>query len=75
MAVKNPVCIYGGVLKELQSGDSLPSTSGSGYPCWQILSTETVTVLDRMEYAIVSGVLDNQGTISLGDNSILTVKA
>jgi hypothetical protein len=40
---------------------------------WQILAAETVTVAARLEYAIVSGVLDLAGTISLGAGSNLIV--
>jgi hypothetical protein len=43
------------------------------HPLWQILDGETVTVADRVEYAIVSGLFDNQGSIELGDGSILAV--
>lgn len=43
------------------------------HPLWQILEGETVTVADRVEYAIVSGLFDNQGTIGLGDGSTLIV--
>ena len=46
---------------------------GATHPIWQILDGETVSVSDRVEYAIVSGTFDNQGAIELGDGSTLIV--
>lgn len=75
MAEKRPLCLYDGEIKELVSTDSLPmQSSASSYPKWKIESGEIVTVGDRQEYAIASGMLFNFGTIVLGSESILCVR-
>lgn len=47
--------------------------SGRGSCLWKILSGETVTVGERQEYAVCSGLLVNQGAIDLGEDAILFV--
>jgi hypothetical protein len=75
MAEKRPLCIYDGEIKELVSTDSLPmQSSASSYPKWKIELGEMVTVEDRQEYTIASGVILNSGTIVLGSESILYVR-
>ena len=72
MAVKRPICNYSGMLKELAATDVLPINMY--LPLWSILSGEVVTVGDRQEYAINSGMLSSAGTLSLGSGTILFVR-
>jgi hypothetical protein len=58
---------------ELTFGSTTVTIVDVSNPLWQILPDETVTVADRVEYAIVSGTLDNQGAIELGAGSTLIV--
>lgn len=70
MAIKRPFCNYSGELKELAATDSI-----STFPCWKINAGEIVSVGERQEYLIANGTLANYGTISLGSESILIVRA
>jgi len=75
MAVKRPLCMYNGIVRELDSGDTVPGQAPTGLqlPFWKIISGETVAVGERQEYAINSGVFDNEGTLDLGADAILFV--
>lgn len=73
MAIKRPFCNYDGELKELAATDSLSSTPA--FPYWKINAGEIVSIGDRQEYLIANGILANYGTISLGVESILIVRA
>jgi len=59
--------------KYLRGDQSWQVPAGGGYPYWQILVGETITIDARQEYAIVSSVLDMAGTISLGAGSNLAI--
>lgn len=76
MATKRPLCNYAGEIQELAASDTLPDISAVvSLPTWKIIPGEIVNVGDRQEYCINSGTFINAGTLSLGDGSILLVRA
>lgn len=60
--------------KDTTTGNAIfkAAAGGGGYPYWQILSGETVSVPARQQYSIFMR-LDLQGTLSLGAGAELAI--
>ena len=66
-----PITIF-----EIEAGpQGTPGLSGGSGNFWKILSNEIVSIPDRYELSINNGTFDCAGTLRLGAESILLVRA